>query len=483
MSRSVLAALSDQYGTAQNADCELYFTVVRPSGAPAARRGPLLVHSVVLCVASEYLKAAYDSWAHWSVNNRKVIDVHLESEDDLEVAEACVKFLHTTVLELTSIEQLLDGLWVSQYLLCNDSATECVAAIKKLAAGGVAGVSDVSRHHEALADMLGPSTWANVMAACRQTIAGAYRSRLAVPDEVLSFVFPDAISVGEDQKALARFQRLPAAAVEALLSSDDFGTDTEDSVIALLAEWLEYNSGRGRETREEDEQRKRLLGLVRWRFATHGFVVSVLPSAECLNLGWRQAVLLGEWARLGADSCSSLRICMLEELSFLVDTPGLLSVRARREVLPLPLAFYMTTEKLQEVLASEDAQVAVRFDGSDERDFGACGLLWKVVMQRCGGDHIGIFVENKIPAVLKGGRRGVDLPVYPHAPGFTLQITVLDADDRVASCMTFSTPGVPLGGTLGRRDALQLLATEPRFADYVRDGRLRGFVEWFKVAV
>ncbi|KXZ51804.1 hypothetical protein GPECTOR_11g246 [Gonium pectorale] len=104
---------------------------------------------------------------------------------------------------------------------------------------------------------------------------------LASAKRQLVTLFGDAPLVLNSPVLLSQLSELPAEALEALLESDDFGTDSEDTVLLLLAEWMAVNHDRTDAT-----ARKRLCQQVRLLQLGRAYLGSVLPA---LAAAWSQS--------------------------------------------------------------------------------------------------------------------------------------------------------------------------------------------------
>ncbi len=95
--------------------------------------------------------------------------------------------------------------------------------------------------------------------------------------------FGDAVGVLSSPLLMQHLQQLPACALEVLLRSDAFGTDSESSVLLLLLSWLHANGGGGDAVGGAgvgDEQRRRLWACVRLSQLTRSYVAFVLPGCR-----------------------------------------------------------------------------------------------------------------------------------------------------------------------------------------------------------
>ncbi|KAG2442816.1 hypothetical protein HXX76_002895 [Chlamydomonas incerta] len=84
--------------------------------------------------------------------------------------------------------------------------------------------------------------------------------------------FGDALAVLNNKERYEQMVALPAVGLEALLESDDFGTDSESSVVLLLAEWMAANHAS-----TDEALRRRLCGLLRLAQCSRAYLAGVLP--------------------------------------------------------------------------------------------------------------------------------------------------------------------------------------------------------------
>ncbi|KAG2441496.1 hypothetical protein HXX76_003118 [Chlamydomonas incerta] len=101
--------------------------------------------------------------------------------------------------------------------------------------------------------------------------------------------FGDALAVLNKKQLYEQMRALPAVGLEVLLESDDFGTDSESSVVLVLAKWMKVNySGTDADTR------RRLCGHLRLVQCSRAYLDWVLPALARDHLlhpdsqaGWR----------------------------------------------------------------------------------------------------------------------------------------------------------------------------------------------------
>ncbi|KXZ55852.1 hypothetical protein GPECTOR_2g1403 [Gonium pectorale] len=105
--------------------------------------------------------------------------------------------------------------------------------------------------------------------------------------DLLGWAFTGAPSVLSDPELKGQVLRLSAAALEAMLSSGQLYTDSEDNVLLLLAEWLQANP----QTAPED--RERLCKQVRLCQLSDSYLMHILPLLDWFPLSaanWRHLV-------------------------------------------------------------------------------------------------------------------------------------------------------------------------------------------------
>ncbi|KAG2496190.1 hypothetical protein HYH03_005790 [Edaphochlamys debaryana] len=223
----LLEILSSLFGSDYRADCDIQFCLEGAAAAAAAgdaaaggdeALGPLLpAHSFVLSLACERFRAQLDRWRPEPVASsaRPVLRVPLGGKDELPAASLALN------------QWLADRLAATGAAEAGSSAEPAEPAVLQL---------------YACEDLGGPS-FAAVLSTAKPQLVRHFGSTLA------------ALNTPSLTKQL---EALPAAGLEALLESDDLGTDSEDSVLTLLATWMRANWAR-----TDAATRKRLCGLVR----------------------------------------------------------------------------------------------------------------------------------------------------------------------------------------------------------------------------
>ncbi len=207
--------------------------------------------------------------------------------------------------------------------------------------------------------------------------------RSALAKQLVSH-FGDAVAALTRPDLYRQLLQLPAVAVRELLAADDFGTDSEDSVLLLLACWLEA---------QEEEQgvsaatRAELCGLVRLHRLGRTYLHHVLPAYESIDISRTELGFLLRY--VGADAKEKedmLRVDPQRELSPWYCSP------ARRQAVPeegRTIEWSISREELEQGLREmvEDQEVAyvdasvgasAAALASGCQDLLACGLYWWV---------------------------------------------------------------------------------------------------------
>ena len=172
-----------------------------------------------------------------------VVEVWLGSEAELPAARAALQFAYTGRVEAGDIREALQVRRQAAYLQMEGCVEACAAAVReKLTAAGAEAVPAAGA---AAASATAPA------AAAAEAVLELYRCTDVWPDPAddaafaallteakrrLVAHFGDALAVLNDQTLYDQMRALPAVGLEALLESDDFGTDSESSVVLLLAE-------------------------------------------------------------------------------------------------------------------------------------------------------------------------------------------------------------------------------------------------------
>ncbi|KXZ51798.1 hypothetical protein GPECTOR_11g240 [Gonium pectorale] len=218
---------------------------------------PLPAHRLVLSGCSERFAAELERWHSGAVSpadvstdgatspsgappvygGRPVLRVPLGSEAELPGALAAIRFAYTGEVAAASVREALEVHKQAAYLGVEGCGAACSSRIRTLLeADDLPGSGKPSQPLQeifACSAMWPPAAEEPSFAAV-----------LAFAKQRLVKHFGDTLGVLNDERLREQLVGLPAVALEALLESDDFGTDTESSVLLLLAEWMAVNHDR-----------------------------------------------------------------------------------------------------------------------------------------------------------------------------------------------------------------------------------------------
>ncbi|KAG2492346.1 hypothetical protein HYH03_009294 [Edaphochlamys debaryana] len=465
----VAAALAGLYGSEAGADCSIHFcleTSLAPTAGSKRPRDqevpteattvgePLPAHSLVLKHASERFAAQLDRWERRQestpatgaacvsvriavlgepstqqgapVARRPLLRVPLGSEAELPAARLVMKYAYTGEVEgLGSIREALEVRRIGDYLAIEGCAAACVkwvadkmaeakvktpngkhakagsaarpAAAPEAKPGGQQAAAEPLVLQLYTCDALWPSddpSFKTIIAATKPQLVRHFGSTLA------------ALNTPSLRKQLLL---LPAAGLEALLESDDLATDTEDSVLTLLAVWMEANWGR-----TDAATRKQLCGLVRLvQLSPHvssGILMGLALDHETKgSAGGRTG-----WFACGVMEAARISACATanEGQRSLLDLRGTwYNTKARPQCVPVAgiaypwsISTHALRAKLEGLQPDVLATVASSFDGFDPAlpHVLTGGVALEVgVEYKHSNDAAGVFLFCSIPKAFK----------------------------------------------------------------------------------
>ncbi|KXZ55851.1 hypothetical protein GPECTOR_2g1402 [Gonium pectorale] len=235
-------------------------------------------------------------------SSKPVLRVLLDRAEDRPHAEAAIRFMYTGQVDAASAADLLHTRRLAAYLQVEGCPEACEEALVRTAQTPVAGSSsplagaaEVFKSRQLLpeqhADPHAKIFVDSLRSACRLQLLQHSSSGGTVCDvsvgDLLGWAFPDVPSVLSDPELKGQVLKLPVAAMEAMLSSGQLCTDSEDSVLLLLAEWLQANP----QTTPED--RERLCKQVRLCQLSDSYLMHILPLLDWFPLSaanWRHLV-------------------------------------------------------------------------------------------------------------------------------------------------------------------------------------------------
>ncbi|KAG2439480.1 hypothetical protein HXX76_004834 [Chlamydomonas incerta] len=491
MSQAVRRALARRFGSAERSDCEVLFFLETPlegtAAAPASSSAP------TVSSASPPQALATDA------SGRVLLYVGLWCPKERPLAEALLRFLYSGDIDLTTVSDLLRARPIALRLAIEGGVEACDSALQMLTASQSARGAHARSFVEELwtcrgllpepassagADPTGPALRQALMAACRSAMArhcqgegeggdmaapglaagpaagpaaaaglAAARPAAAGPaagaspsvGELLGFAFEDALAVLNDGVALRQLQSLPAAALEALLASEGFGTDDEASIVLLLAEWHAANAA----TAAQGDTMRLLLRHIRWAHVSSDFLSYVAPRVAWLGVSWEHAAWLSAYTRA---PCDNYRQAMLQQE---YGSPGEHAEYAARLRAPCRPAARPLGVRPFSVAAEEATKLdEARMLSTGTRTF-AMGLAWHVYLKETRSAWGAAFPGKDVTMCL---RKGDDMEQ-------------LDFGCGVRAVGIGAIAGVSCKASDGE-DAAQW------WAQYLRDGRLVGEVVW-----
>ncbi|KXZ40958.1 hypothetical protein GPECTOR_1140g412 [Gonium pectorale] len=240
----------------------------------AALGDPLPGHTIVLRYASGRFRGQLnminqqqeEGAAPDLLRGRPILRVLLGSAEELASARAAIKFAYTGEVQADSIREALGVLRQAAHLQVEGCAAACLERIKTLLpqAQGAAGNAPVVP--PVLELYACERLWPEAVEEPR------FASVLEAAKPLLVSHFGDTLAALNRPVLREQLLTLPAVALEALLESDDSGTDTEDSIMLLLATWMHENRGR-----TDSAARERLCRLVRLVQLSRQYATFVLP--------------------------------------------------------------------------------------------------------------------------------------------------------------------------------------------------------------
>ncbi|KXZ57011.1 hypothetical protein GPECTOR_1g913 [Gonium pectorale] len=214
--------------------------------------------------------------------------VPLGREEELPAARRALRFLYTGDVPHVGFKEILLTRRLGGYMQLDGCAAACDAAyVGKLDAecrGCSAVVLDAYECWQAFPD---DPSFAPVLAACTRHLVAHFRDAPAILNTMSDGACPGQAPVGS---LIRQFTSLPPPAMEVLFASDDFATDSESSVLLLLAYWLDANPGRIAGVRS------RLCRLIRVLHLSPPYLHHVLPSLSWFDATQRQRSALAALA-------------------------------------------------------------------------------------------------------------------------------------------------------------------------------------------
>ncbi|KXZ43953.1 hypothetical protein GPECTOR_77g7 [Gonium pectorale] len=519
------AAPADGIGAAQ----------VRPGEALAE---PLPAHKIVLRAASEQFRIKIDYQKAGQLDGGTltaggslptanagalaglpVIKVPLRNIAEVPAARAAIRFAYMGVVESgSSVREALELYRQGQYLQVEGCGAACIAAIEKqleaLPSGGSSGKGGRagsgcgggrgSDGGDGSAGGSSADSSSGLSSSVQQRLLEFFSCSSLWPEDP-AFVpvladakpklvshFGDAITALNTPQLRQQLLALPAEGLEVLLQSDDFGTDVEDSVMLLLATWLQQNGDRAGAVTVE-----RLCRLVRLAQLSPGFaevILPALPYARWFPIKPAEAIhLLSRCTGAGVEA-KRQRLMEAAKDKHGPQAPWF-SSKPRRQC--LTSGHFEWTIQEERLFALQPGSVQ-RVDGRFNNGlpvFPARGFEWyPSIDYNPAVEAVGIYLRCSLPSAYRLDEASLGGPLAATAQVGRARLEVdrwRDGLREVAFAHTFTADSYfEIGRGLGRPAALPLKplpaaeasgggkgsGTKPRWADYLHEGKLHGRV-------
>ncbi|GLC47955.1 hypothetical protein PLESTB_000043500 [Pleodorina starrii] len=424
MNRDVLRGLPELFGSERHADCEITFCwdaslpIAEGSAASEAVFGPPLpAHKVVLDLASEHFRNQFELWAPVSATagGRPQLRIPLGNEAEVPAARAAIRFAYTGEVPAgSSVRQVLELRRLADYMQISD----CVAACDEVLAAKLSGSRDAgaSSHVEEEAPQQPPAVlelfesevlWPDPQAEPSFGAVLVNGKRLLVAHFRNSLAALNTPSIAEQLLAL------PAVALEALLGSDEFGTDNEASVLLMLAEWMWTNRDKA-----EPAVRQRLCRTVRLALLSRPYLSLILPVLATDHekdpeapAGWFSGADVLEAATVANFASAAARekermLSAAEELPAVLES---FKASPRPQCIPpsggLTFSWHVPKEDLlqavRQLQPGSVQDVYGSFDDQLQHGVFAWGFGWRVCLQLIGGQSTaGVYLNCVLPTAL-----------------------------------------------------------------------------------
>ncbi|GLC40572.1 hypothetical protein PLESTM_001088800 [Pleodorina starrii] len=416
MSQDLLRNLRELFGCERRSDCDITFC--RDESAPNAEGSaateavfgpPLPAHSVVLDLASERFRTQFERWKPVSATagGRPHLRIHLGSAAEEPAARAAIRFAYTGEVPAdSSVRQVLELRRQGAYL----QISGCVAACDEVLAAKRARTSEEAPQQPPAVlelfefEVLWPDPQAEP----------SFGAILATGKRLLVAHFGNSLAALNTPSLREQLLALPAVALEALLGSDEFGTDDEASVLLMLAEWMRTNHHKA-----EPAVRQRLCRTVRLTHLSRPYLSLVLPALAADHekdpeapAGWFSgaSILEATFVTNFVSITEVERDWILSAGEASVPIPEVLKATPRPQCIPpsggLTFNWHITKEDLlkavRELQPGSVEHVYCAFDGQPDDGVFAWGFEWCVYLQLTGGQSTaGLFLQCDLPIALE----------------------------------------------------------------------------------
>ncbi|PNH09258.1 hypothetical protein TSOC_004127 [Tetrabaena socialis] len=444
----IAIAIAELFGSGKDSDCSIIFYVEErvPGGGEASEEAesapsmpadgaqgpnrktrkvernvgsPLPGHQHVLRYASERFRAKIDRWTGEQRDGGKKepsleLRVSLNSEDEEPAARAAIGLAYTGRVQAGSMREALEVRRQTAYLQVEGGVEACDEFMR-------------SRLHAASSDCSSSGDESGVEGGgTGQPLVLAFFSCTDLfpsPTEEPSFGvvltwaklalahhFRDAPAVLNTRRLRTQLLALPAVAMEALLGSDAFGTDTEASVLLLLATWMKANfQNTDAPTRARLCRLVRLLPALATDFSTGGrkglprawFPIRFTEAAFIANLSSTSHLT-------SPTNRADARVKLAAAGSDVYDLSSpWYNFAARPQCVDTTYKWSINEQELEKVLEADAGgapggqHVPVTFQGGSS-SIAAQGLMWELrVLYGRGASTAGLLLTCNVPAAYK----------------------------------------------------------------------------------
>ncbi|KXZ53971.1 hypothetical protein GPECTOR_6g890 [Gonium pectorale] len=429
--------------------------------------------------------------------NAPTICVPLGSEEEVPAARAAIRYAYTGEVASESIRGILEVLRQAEYLQIETCAAACMDILtSRLRQPPLKGEGDEGQQAgESTAPVLDfflcETLWPNL------ELCASFTDVIDVAKPRLIAHFGDALAALNNPRRRQQLLALPAVALEALLESDDFGTDTEDSIMLLLATWMHENRGR-----TDAATREWLCRQVRLAQLSRAYTTCILPAlaadnsaargADWFPITWREAAVFGGFAGARSD-VERKQLLAAAQQSLNTSSPWFTQCRRRQCVPGTGITYSWSVSEATLDACLQQTDEAVDFDG----DVDGCD---KVLFARGFQWRPNVYAAPDEEPGRVGLHLCCDLPRAYRLPGSELQhgdvVAAVLLSARLAA-YRFDASGVAIGiqtvsfdvgdsafevagGTWGVSNALPLLEVAggqrelSAWAEYLHDGKMHG---------
>ncbi|GFR49297.1 hypothetical protein Agub_g11319 [Astrephomene gubernaculifera] len=435
----VAAAISALFNNTKDSDCVIVLYKEAEGSEPSLKQrrledgdvepgasngfgDPLPGHQFVLRHASDWFEAQLERWnssegqvhskdvspaadgSKSDADSRPVLRIPLGSEEEVPSTHAAIQFAYTGRVQASTVRQMLEVRRQGAYLQVKGCADACDAKLKAAVEGSGGNGVDLNHPPAALQLYACSALWPDLTDPSFTAVMASAKPQL------VSY-FGDALRVLNTPSLRQQLLDLPAVAVEALLESDSFGTDSESSVLLLLAAWMKVNYDK-----TDKAARGRLCQRVRRLHLSKSYVYDILPAlAQGYEVspnkpaGWFQmtfttAAFLGRLYGSTEEEHERLLEEKKERVSGFPRSKAYSAV-SRRQCLPeegLTYDWFVTQEQLEEKLGQlnpgshENVRVTLV---NGMKAVTAHGFEWQVTLSYSpGSEAAGLNLSCQIPA-------------------------------------------------------------------------------------